>query len=493
LDKRYQVFVSSTYKDLKEERQCATEAVLKAKCFPVGMERFPAGKKMRDYIRKLIEESDIYLLIVGGCYGAPMGLGKKKLDECTDEELKDKISYTEWEYDIAQKQGLPILAHFHENPENLPACKVESRPVLKKKLEIFKRKVESEEEGGRSRELWTTGDKLAWNVESSLRELIGDLPNAEYPKTIGWVRADQVDGGEKIADAEARAKQLREEAERKEAEKLHKDADDKVKEIERREKDLACKESHIEAPHIVIPSFKNKAIATITNSIGMEFLAIPAGEFWMGAADGDTDAQDDEKPLHRVIISKPFFLGRYPVTQREWTVVMGNNPSDFKGKPNHPVENISWNDAQEFIGRLNRWEPGNRYRLPTEAEWEYACRDGTTTRYSFGDGARQLEKYAWYKGNAKGTTHPVGEKTPNRLGLHDMHGNVSEWVQDWYNENYYEESPVSDPSGPDTGSHRVLRGGSWFYRARFARVSSRGRDVPGGRLSIGFRLALNSK
>ncbi|MDR0843083.1 MAG: DUF4062 domain-containing protein, partial [Acidobacteriota bacterium] len=158
MDKRYQVFVSSTYEDLKEERQGATEAVLRAKCFPVGMERFPAGKKMLDYIKKLIEESDIYLLIVGGRYGTPMGLGEKELDECTEDDLKDKISYTEWEYNIAHEQGLPILAHFHKNPRKLLADQVERYPVLTKKLESFKRKVESDEEGGRSRELWTTRD-----------------------------------------------------------------------------------------------------------------------------------------------------------------------------------------------------------------------------------------------------------------------------------------------------------------------------------------------
>jgi formylglycine-generating enzyme required for sulfatase activity len=343
-----------------------------------------------------------------------------------------------------------------------------------------------------------------------LRELIDDLPNGEYPKTIGWVRVDQVEGCKKIAErlkqataAEARAKQLREEAEwdravaareRKEAEKLHKDADDKLKEVERREKDLAYKESRIEAPHIGTPSFKSTAIVTGTNSIGMEFLAIPAGEFWMGAADDDTEANDDEKPRHRVIISKPFFLGRYPVTQREWTAVMRDNPSRFKGKPNHPVESVSWDAAQEFIGRLNEQEPMNRYRLPTEAEWEYACRAGTTTRYSFGDDAGLLEKYAWYSGNAEGTTHPVGEKMPNRWGLHDMHGNVFEWVQDWHNENYYAKSPTSDPSGPNTGAYRVDRGGSWYYNAGYALVSFRYYSEPGDYYgTLGFRLALSSK
>jgi formylglycine-generating enzyme required for sulfatase activity len=229
---------------------------------------------------------------------------------------------------------------------------------------------------------------------------------------------------------------------------------------------------------------------TYTNSIGMEFVLSPAGEFMMGAGANDIGAKDDEKPQHKVTISKDFYLGKCEVTQEQWTKVMGSNPSNFKGRTN-PVEQVSWDDVQEFIRRLNQKEGHKRYRLPTEAEWEYAARAGSTTIYSFGDDDGQLGDYAWYEDNAD-DTHPVGKKKPNFFGLYDMHGNVYEWVHDWYSENYYSESPSSDPTGPTSGSDRVLRGGSWRNLARGARSASRYSSLPGSRGNLlGFRLALS--
>jgi formylglycine-generating enzyme required for sulfatase activity len=160
--------------------------------------------------------------------------------------------------------------------------------------------------------------------------------------------------------------------------------------------------------------------------IGMQFVLIPAGEFMMGSNDG----RNDEQPVHRVCLTKPFYLGKYEVTQGEWKKVMGNNLSQHKGDPRRPVENVAWDDVQGFINRLNARESGARYRLPTEAEWEYAARAGSISVYSFGDDARQLGAYAWYGDNASSTTHPVGQKLSNAWGLYDMHGNVWEWVQD---------------------------------------------------------------
>jgi formylglycine-generating enzyme required for sulfatase activity len=164
---------------------------------------------------------------------------------------------------------------------------------------------------------------------------------------------------------------------------------------------------------------------TWSNSIGMDFVLIPAGKFMMGSDTGD----NDEKPVHEVRISKPFYLGKYEVTQGQWQAVLGNNPSNFKGDANLPVGNVSWEDVQEFIRKLNAKEGGTKYRLPTEAEWEYAARAGTTTAYSYGNDVSQLKEYAWYAENAGGKTHPVGQKEPNAWGLHDKHGNVWEWVQ----------------------------------------------------------------
>jgi len=163
----------------------------------------------------------------------------------------------------------------------------------------------------------------------------------------------------------------------------------------------------------------------------MEFVLIPAGTFTMGSPDSDSNAYDHEKPAHQVTISEPFYMGKYEVTQAQWKAVMGENPSRFKGD-DHPVENVSWEDVQQFIQKLNAKEGKEACRLPTEAEWEYAARAGTTTIYSFGNNASQLGNYAWYDENSGNTTHPVGDKPPNPWGLYDMHGNVWEWVQDWY-------------------------------------------------------------
>ncbi len=207
--------------------------------------------------------------------------------------------------------------------------------------------------------------------------------------------------------------------------------------------------------------------STYTNSIGIEFVLIPAGTFEMGSATGD----GDERPVHTVTISKPFYLGKYEVTQAQWQAIMGNNPSLFQGDDNRPVEQVWFNDVQEFIRKLNAKEGGEHYRLPTEAEWEYAARAGTTTAYSFGDDVAQLGQYAWFKDNANGQTHPVGQKKPNPWGLHDMHGNVWEWVQDWYKR--YDADAVTDPQGPKAGTHRSRRGGAWNNFAQYCRSANR--------------------
>lgn len=246
---------------------------------------------------------------------------------------------------------------------------------------------------------------------------------------------------------------------------------------------------------------------SLMNSIGMEFLLIPAGEFMMGASDNDSQALPFERPQHRVRISRPFYLARFEVTQAEWEAVIGSNPYDrarsnpFYNLPgmakritrsNHPAT-VSWNDAQEFIARLNEKEGANIYRLPSEAEWEYAARAGTVTVYSFGNDARQLDAHAWHGGDFQtGGTHPIGQKKPNPWGLYDMHGNAWEWVQDWFDPNFYANSPQDDPKGPPTGNKRVVRGGSWHITADSWRSSFRREYAPDYRgISIGFRIVRN--
>lgn len=219
---------------------------------------------------------------------------------------------------------------------------------------------------------------------------------------------------------------------------------------------------------------------TYTNSIGMEFVLIPAGSFMMGA----------DKNLHKVNITEAFYMGKYEVTQQQWVAVMGSNPSKFKGRTN-PVETVSWDDAQRFIRKLNSKED-KKYRLPTEAEWEYACRAGSSTAYYYGDDKNRLSQYAWYDGNSGEQTRPGGQLKPNAWGLYDMYGNVWEWVQDWYDDKYYSKSPSINPTGPSTGSARIMRGGSWYDGAENCRSALRLVGSPGFRHFVyGFRLVLS--
>jgi formylglycine-generating enzyme required for sulfatase activity len=225
----------------------------------------------------------------------------------------------------------------------------------------------------------------------------------------------------------------------------------------------------IEPEKVHISIEEQEKIAKQGNSISMKFTLIPAGAFYMGS-----EESDGEKPVHKVKINNPFYLGTYPVTQREWKAVMGNynNPSYFKGD-DLPVEQVSWDNVQEFIMKLNEKEGTDKYRLPSEAEWEYACRAGTTTRYSFGDDESELDDYAWYDDNSDGKTYPVGQKKPNSWGLYDMHGNVWEWVYDMWHDSY--DGAPTDGSAWEVGNgvNRIFRGGGWINFARFCRSAFR--------------------
>ncbi|MDR1166005.1 MAG: formylglycine-generating enzyme family protein [Deltaproteobacteria bacterium] len=223
------------------------------------------------------------------------------------------------------------------------------------------------------------------------------------------------------------------------------------------------------------------------NGIGMEFIFIPAGSFIMGT-DPDSDIGfPKEKPARKIEITRPFYLGKYPVTQKEWIAVMGDNPSFFQGD-DRPVEMVSWDDANSFIDKLNQREKTQGYRLPTEAEWEFSARAGSTTVYFFGDSPTLLSQYAWHSDNSDGETHPVGEKDPNPWGLYDILGNVWEWAGDWYDADYYQKGPPRDPLGPASGSSRAQRGCSWKY-SNLCRSAYRGFDSPDARVNdYGFRL-----
>jgi formylglycine-generating enzyme required for sulfatase activity len=252
-----------------------------------------------------------------------------------------------------------------------------------------------------------------------------------------------------------------------------------------------------------------REILTVTNSVGMTLKLIPAGEFVMGSPDSEADIRADELPPHVVRITRPFFLGATEVTQGQYKAVTGQSPSHFKGSDDLPVENLSWIDALKYCNELSRAEglplfykaeganvlvpdwKGKGYRLPTEAEWEYACRAGSRARYSFGDDAAALGEFAWFLGNSGRQTHPVGQKLSNAFGLFDMHGNVWEWCSDGYDKDFYGRSPGSNPVCPfQTSSVRVMRGGCWLDYPQVARSAHRGRWRPDGRSEIlGFRVA----
>jgi uncharacterized protein (TIGR02996 family) len=254
-------------------------------------------------------------------------------------------------------------------------------------------------------------------------------------------------------------------------------------------------------------------VPEVVNSIGMRLALIPPGRFRMGSPSGEKERGGDEE-AHEVEITRAFYLGVFPVTQRQWQAVMGNNPSYFcamgDGKNrvsgqdtgDFPVEQVSWQDAQAFLRKLAALPTGKgigwEYRLPSEAEWEYACRGGTSTAFCFGNSlsSRQANingDYP-YDGGEKGPnlerTCPVGSYRPNALGLFDTHGNVWEWCADWYGEDSYSQSPGKDPPGPSTGSLRVIRGGGWSNHGQFCRAASRYENTPSFRIiSLGFRVA----
>jgi formylglycine-generating enzyme required for sulfatase activity len=234
---------------------------------------------------------------------------------------------------------------------------------------------------------------------------------------------------------------------------------------------------------------------SITNTIGMTLNLIPAGTCLMGSPEDETDKENNEHQYF-VRIVKAFYMQTTEVTQGQWKAVMDTEPwkdeEYVKDGANYAATYVSWDDAIAYCNKLSAKE-GNTYRLPTEAEWEYACRAGTEARWSFGDDKNTLGDYAWYNRNAYDAgeeyAHQVGLKNPNAFGLYDMHGNVWEWCYDYYGEAYYKQSPEKDPQGPTSGSSRVFRGGTWLIPAHFTRSAFRGRSAADLRTNAtGFRL-----
>lgn len=223
------------------------------------------------------------------------------------------------------------------------------------------------------------------------------------------------------------------------------------------------------------------------NGVSFTMVAVKGGTFTMGATSEQTGAASSESPTHLVTLSD-YYIGETEVTQELWQAVMGSNPSEFTGNLQRPVENVSWNDCQTFITKLNALT-GETFSLPTEAEWEYAARGGDKAQGYLYSGSNTIGDVAWYTSNSSGTTHPVKTKQANELGVYDMSGNVWEWCSDWYGS--YSSSAQTDPVGPSSGSDRVLRGGGWHGDATYCRVAYRNNNTPTIVLLIyGLRLSL---
>lgn len=259
-----------------------------------------------------------------------------------------------------------------------------------------------------------------------------------------------------------------------------------------------CKSDPARTYFPVLKIDENEAVLHLNDSTSIPFVLIPAGSFLMGSSETEADRQKDEGPVVQVEISESFFLGQYEITQAQWLAVMGSNPSIFKDQTNYgdyPVDMISWNDCQAFIDSLNSFGMG-RYRMPTEAEWEYSARAGTNTRFHWGDdeGYKEIYQYAWFNPNSMARSMPVGIKEPNQWNLYDMIGNMWEWCSDWKGAYENADSIAYDPGGPEMGEEKIFRGGSWFNPPNVCRTANRNAHEPEtGYSNIGLRLVLENK
>ena len=487
--KRYQVFISSTFVDLVDERDKVMETILKLDCFPAGMELFPAmDEEQFEYIKKIIDDSDFYLLIIGGRYGSVDNSG---------------VSWTEREYIHAVSKGIHVMVFDHIDFTKLPAEKTDQDNGKRKKLIAFKKKVSS----GRLIRKWTNANDLALGVATSLPKVLEVL---KQDPAKGWVRAGSVVVGDSQKEIDRFKKEIEKhqnEVKRLDAALKQKEGDYQTlelsyqaaqKEIENLNKLGKNLETELEKLKIFSVTNKTKPqvqteIITIPGTdVSFKMVYVEGGMFMMGAGNDDKEAFPNEWPVHEVELSD-YWIGETQVTQELWLAVMGYNPSGFTGKQN-PVENVSWIDCQKFIERLNN-KTGRNFHLPTEAQWEFAARGGnlgkeTENRYAGRN--YDLEKIAWYVANSEGKTNPVAKLYPNQLGLYDMSGNVWEWCQDWFDSKYYNNTPKKDPKGPKPGSSlRMCRGGSWNYPDKYCRVSCRDHYDPEKKLNtIGLRLAL---
>ncbi len=291
---------------------------------------------------------------------------------------------------------------------------------------------------------------------------------------------------QKNREAEAKRKKQEQERRKRKEEQARIEAENRKREEEQLKQKQ--EQARRERANNNLNAISSQGISFTINGETFNMIKVEGGTFQMGAtSEQESDAEYNERPVHSVTLSD-YYIGQTEVTQELWEAVMGENPSAIKRVSQHPVENVSWEDCQEFIKKLNQLT-GQSFRLPTEAEWEFAARGGNNSRGYKYSGSNTVGSVAWYGGNSGSKTHAVATKQANELGLYDMSGNVWEWCSDW--KGTYPSSAQTNPKGPSKGGYRVLRGGSWYFNAGSVRVSYRHNGTPSSRISsYGLRLAL---
>ena len=477
MDKRYLIFISSTYSDLITERDKVTQAVLELNHFPAGMEQFPAvGIPPIELIKSYLKECDYYILIVAARYGSTYEDGSNR-----------GKSFTEVEYDIATELGIPVIAFLHNDIKSIPSGKTDEDDVKREKLLKFRAKVEK---GNQTVKYWSNPDDLKAKVLSSIPSAI------KYQERTGWVRANDEEvnneAQKKIEYLQKEVKELKHQVTEKERTIIEKEEYNKysqmtIKNLETEIKRLRPLDSD---------NSGKKSLSQMRTFLvkGVEFkmVYVEGGTFIMGGDETDIDTYPNESPRHEVTLSG-YYIGETQVTQALWRAVMGENPSTFKRDPNYPVTDVSWVDCRNFIRQLNKLVKltDMKFHLPTEAQWEFAARGGIYTKGYKYAGSKDIFDVAWFNDNSKGQIHPVAEMEPNELHLFDMSGNVEEWCQDYFGLYNNDAISESDPTGPENGDSRIIRGGHFGNVANRCRVTSREYTYPKKASGyVGLRLAL---
>lgn len=475
----------------------------------MDIDAIPIGVDFREHLDQAVGKCDVLLAVIGEnwlevCFKDGPKQGQRRLDDPTDIVRIEIVS--------ALDRGIPVIPVLvgkasMPSEANLPDC-------LKKLAFRNAAEVRS------GRDFRDHVSRLIRGIEhlrKANEEKVADKQRQEL-----LLRQQEEETRQKAELERKRRDEEEAERQREELERLQKEGEAKLAVLVREALDRTqgkptkddnaaakemCKQHHMDkerAKQIVEevreqwqkahpPKLERKPGENITNSLGMKFAWIPPGTFWMGSPKDEKERQANETQ-HKVTLSRGFFIGVHLVTQDQWQAVMGSHPSGFKGEKTLPVETVSWNECQQFIKKL-RDKDGKAYRLPTEAEWEYACRAGTTTPFHFGETIStdqvNYDGNATYGNGNKGVyrkkTTPVGRFPANAFGIFDMHGNLWEWCQDWYGD--YPQKDVIDPKGPDAGQYRVLRGGSWSYHPRHCRSAARFKYEPSDRdRYCGFRL-----